>query len=363
MRGSAQAVAVVALCGLLAGVAGCSRDWAAGAETVPDPDQLVPHAREFGIVSDPWQIDEWADAVGARPSMVMAFEQWHRNRTLDEHFQEARRRGLSSFMVTWEPWAPVPADLGREAQYADQPRFNNAAIAAGKRDGYIRRFAESVASSGLIVYIRHGHEMNGNWYPWSRDPENYVLAWRRIVDIFRDAGATNAQFVFSPNPSLFMDATEWREITEQYWPGDEYVDLLGSTMISFGGTKDYPVAQFAERLELMHDMFGMDLLISELNTAAVGRVKWLTDLRTWLATEAPWVVGVVLSQAESRGQIQLGSEVGDLSWNVTTDPQTQPVVRGMIEDLTDAGVAGRVSRTSSRRRVRGQRVRGQLRKR
>jgi hypothetical protein len=319
---------------MLAGLLGCSPGREPGGGGVPAADQVETGGREFGIAGDPWHVDDWAEAVGAEPTMVMEFEQWHRDRTLETHFAQTRRLGLSSFMVTWEPWAPVPPYLGSEARYAAQPRYRNAAIAGGDLDDYIHDFAASVAGSGLTVYIRHAHEMNGDWYPWSRDPDSYVRAWRRIVDIFRAEGATNARFVFSLNPSLYLEPADWLEIAERYWPGAGYVDLLGSTMISFGGTKDYTVAEFAQRLEFMHEAFGKDLIISEVNTAAEGRVEWLADLRTWLATDAPWVAGVVLSQGESRGQVLLGDEVGDLSWNVTTDPETQPVVRGMIEDLT-----------------------------
>ncbi|MGH3679512.1 MAG: glycoside hydrolase family 26 protein [Natronosporangium sp.] len=338
MRRSARAVVAAVLCGVVAGSAGCTAAGRPGpnSDRVPAPDEVTVNAREFGILSDPWQVDEWADAVGAAPTMVMEFEQWHRNRTIDDHFAQARRQGLDSFMVAWEPWRPVPPSLGKAAQYADQPEYGNAAIAAGRLDGYIRDFARSVAASGLAVYIRYAHEMNGDWYPWSRDPDSYVLAWRRVVDIFRAAGATNATFVFSLNASIWVDDTSWREVAEQYWPGDGYVDLVGATMISFGGRKDYTVAEFAARLELMREVFGKDVMVTELNTAAQGRVRWLTDLRTWLAVDAPWVTGVVLAQAESRGQIQLGEQVGDLSWNVMTDPETQPVIRGLIDDLTGA---------------------------
>jgi mannan endo-1,4-beta-mannosidase len=289
--------------------------------------------REFGLATDPWQVNDWADAVGARPTMVMEFEHWHRARTLDSHSAQARRDGLRAFMVTWEPWEPVPVELGYDEQYAEQPQYSNAAIAAGELDAYIRAFAESVAGAGLTVYIRHAHEMNGDWYPWSRDPESYVLAWRRIVNIFRAAGASNAKFVFSLNPSLYLEPDRWQEVAEQYWPGEEYVDLLGSTMINFGGERDYSVQELAERIALMHEVFGEEILISELNTAFDGRVEWLADLRTWLAIEAPWVVGVVLAQGDSRGQVQLGPEVGDMSWNVTTDPESQPVIRGLVTDL------------------------------
>ena len=104
-------------------------------------------------------------------------------------------------------------------------------------------------------------------------------------------------------------------------------------MINFGGLKYYEVEEFTDRFALMYEEFHKPLIITEMNTAYDGRVKWLTDLRTWLVTQGSFVTGVVLAQAESRGQVHLGAQVGDLSWNVTSDPETQPVVRGMIEDL------------------------------
>ena len=216
-----------------------------GSSTVTAP------AREFGVATDPWHVDEWAAAVGARPTMVMEFEAFSRRRTIDSHFAEALRQGLSSFMVTWEPWVTVKASLGKETQYRPQPEYSNEAIAAGTWDAYVRDFARSVAGAKLRTYIRFAHEMNGDWYPWSRDPQQFVLAWRRIVDMFRAEGATNAKFVYSVNPSLWQDnRTVFQPSVMRYWPGHAYVDYVGSTMISFGGRKDYTVAEFSERLAL-----------------------------------------------------------------------------------------------------------------
>lgn len=321
-------VALTVLVAAAAGLAGC------GAESSSGSDAAPPRTRVFGVATDPWGVDEWSEAVGARPTMVMEFEAWSRNRTIDDHFAEAKRQGTTHFMITWEPWKTVSAAKGKAAQYALQPEFSNAAIAAGKRDDYIRAFARSVAASELTVYVRYAHEMNGDWYPWSRDPAQFIVAWRRVVDIFRQAGADNARFVFSMNPSLYVPDAQWQANLRRYWPGEAYVDLIGATMISFGGRKNYEVAEFVARFEQARRMFGKHLIITELNTAAEGRIKWLVDLRTWLdTTGASWVDGVVLSQAESRGAAQLGSKVGDLSWNVATDRETQPVVRGMIEDF------------------------------
>jgi len=323
----------------IAGLTGCASDKATPGASSAAAAKAAP-ARVFGVAADPWKVDDWAAAVGEKPTMVMEFEAWSRDRTIDNHFEELRRNGVQTFMLTWEPWTTVSAAEGKEAQYAEQPEFSNAAIAAGKKDAYIRAFAESIAKSGLKVYVRFGHEMNGDWYPWSRDPANYVAAWRRMVDIFREAGADNARFVFSVNPSLFEPLATWEATVRRYWPGDEYVDLLGSTMINFGGKKEYTVGEFVERFERARQLFGKKLIITEMNTAEEGRVKWLVDLRTWLATTgASWVEGVVLSQAESRGAAQLGNKVGNLSWNVTTDPETQPVIRGIIKDCQAAPAA------------------------
>lgn len=297
--------------------------------------RFLPRQRDFGVSIDPWKTDEWAATVGAKPNMVMEFEAFSRRRTLDTHLAEARRQGLRSFMVTWEPWVSVNASLGKEAQFKKQPEYSNGVVAAGNWDAYIRDFARSVAGCGLIVYMRYAHEMNGDWYPWSRDTADYVAAWRRMVDIFRAEGATNAKFVYSMNPSVWVPPAEFEKPVRDYWPGADYVDFLGSTMINFGKRKSYGVAEFAERLSLMRSYFDKEMIITELNTATEGRLKWMTDLRTWL-TEADWVRGVVLSQGESRGQAQLGDKVGDLSWNVLTDPATQPVIRGIIDDFARA---------------------------
>lgn len=331
LRRMVAAVAVIIVAA--GGVAGCTKPTVeAPLERFAKEHEVV--TRDFGIASDPWAAEDWALAVGAAPTMVMEFEQWSRNRTMDTHFVAARTKGMKSFVVSWEPWKSVAPELGKTAQHADQPDYNGAAIVSGKLDPYIRSFAQSVAKSGLTVYMRFAHEMNGDWYPWSRDPAVYAQAWRHVVDIFRAEKAVNAKWVFSLNPSPYEEAGPWLANANTYWPGAGYVDYLGSTMINFGGIKQKSVAEFAQRLLLMHQTFKKDMIITELNTAAEGRVKWMTDLRTWLITDATWVRGMVLSQAESRGKTQLGDKVGDLSWEVTSDEDTKPIVRALIEDLT-----------------------------
>ena len=82
--------------------------------------------------------------------------------------------------------------------------------------------------------MRWGHEPNGNWYAWAaanpagQTPDQYIAAWRYLVGRERKLpGKSNIRWFWCPN------ATDVRSIEgvaypmEQYWPGDEWVDLVG----------------------------------------------------------------------------------------------------------------------------------------
>jgi hypothetical protein len=180
--------------------------------------------------------------------------------------------------------------------------------------------------------------MTGNWYPWFHDPAVYVQAWRHVVDQFRSVGATNAKFIFAPSENLYQKGdADFMTLAQQYWPGPDHVDYIGTTMVNAGGQKTYSVEQFLPRLTMMRAAFGKDGFLAEVNSASTGRVKFFSDLRTWLATaDADWIKGVVLSQLPSRTQAVNGDTVGNLSWQVTDDPDTKPVIRAMVKDITGA---------------------------
>ena len=291
--------------------------------------------KEFGASTSPWDVDDWAKSVGAKPTALLLFEQFSLNRNLDKQFTEARRQHLRSIMVSWEPWTPVDASRGKAAQYAVQSQWTNKTIADGKHDAYLKLFAQSVKRSGIKVWIRYAHEMNGDWYPWSHDPANFVKAWRHVFNIFKAQNVTNARFVFSMNPSLYLSDSAFLKSVNPYWPGTGYVHAIGTTMINFGGTKTYSVSKFVHRFKIMRKYYPKDLYIAEAQTDEASRVKWLTELRNWLrSSDAGFVLGMNLSQYTSRGQEQMGDKVGNLNWSVTNDPSTKPIIRSIIATTT-----------------------------
>ena len=94
------------------------------------------------------------------------------------------------------------------------------AIATGKYDPYLQRFATSVRDFGHQVIISFGHEMNGTWYSWSKyPPQVFVQAWQRIVTIFRSADAYNVTWMWTIHHAASGILP--------FWPGYRYVDIVG----------------------------------------------------------------------------------------------------------------------------------------
>ncbi len=286
--------------------------------------------RVFGVYVDPWHIDEWAGAVGAAPQAVAKFEAFTSGRSMTGFLDESERKGIRRVLVAWEPWTPVPSALGVAAQSHQQPGYRNLDVARGAQDRYILRFARELARFRGTVYLRYAHEMNGYWYPWSDDPQAYRWAWRRIVRLFAAAGARNVRFVWSVNANLYEPARTWRATLRRYWPGDRYVDLVGTTMIDFGGAKDYPVAAFAPRLRALRRDFGKPVVLAETNVEARGAAHWLGDLRA-LLRRSPWIRAVFWSQLPSRGKVQQAG-VGIVDWDVQRVPAAAAQLRGIVRD-------------------------------
>jgi mannan endo-1,4-beta-mannosidase len=108
-------------------------------------------------------------------------------------------------------------------------------IAAGKYDGYLRRYANQVRRFHSKVGISFAHEMNGWWYPWSIPwshtaaqakaiPAELVLAWRHIHDVFTAQHAFNVIWVWTISRDGKFPG--WPPL-RAWWPGPQYVSWVG----------------------------------------------------------------------------------------------------------------------------------------
>lgn len=73
---------------------------------------------------------------------------------------------------------------------------------------------------GFPIVFRPFHEMNGNWFWWGSDnctPAEYIKLFRLTVDYLRSKKVNNLLYAWSVNVDPAFE----------YYPGDDYVDILG----------------------------------------------------------------------------------------------------------------------------------------
>jgi beta-mannanase len=166
--------------------------------------------------------------LGRRLKIVHQFFGWTDDWTV---FVRSTLQAGQIPLVTWETWTNGSVGIPLDD------------ILNGAHDAMIRTRAQSAAAAGQPFFLRWGHEMNGNWYPWdgSHNGANaaatakYVAVYHHIHDLFSAAGATGALWVFSPNvDSVPSDA--WNQWSN-YYPGDAYVDWTAFDGYNWGSVQ------------------------------------------------------------------------------------------------------------------------------
>ena len=201
-------VVIVASAVIFGGRSGPSSPVRSSAERVT---HAVAPARPAYLGVDPsghgyGPVASFAKAAGRQPNIVEYFSGWYEPFPTS-YAQTLRRHG--AFML-------VQMD----------PTFVTAKrIAAGRYDGYLSSYAESVRDFGRAVIISFGHEMNAPWYSWGyghTPPATFVDAWRHIVTLFRVEGAYNVTWLWNIN----ADRADTRPAAS-WWPGTNYVSWVG----------------------------------------------------------------------------------------------------------------------------------------
>lgn len=202
-------------------------------------------------------------------------------------------------MVTWEPFTA-----------AQTPNDVEVRIAAGQYDAYINTWAGKLkvflsGPNGIYgdaddrrAYLRLGHEMNGNWYPWSpavggNSAADYVAMWRRVVGKFDALGldATHLQWVWCVNADDVGGFT-----AESFYPGDAYVDWVAIDGYNWGASQTWsswetPAQAYDDMKSRVRAISGKPLALTEFaSTSATvtgvnvsAKSAWITDVFNYAA--------------------------------------------------------------------------------
>jgi len=208
-------------------------------------------------------------------------------------------------MITWEPkfW-----------QQNTQPDIE-VAVARGDFDNYVVGWGNNLktylaGADGVLgtaddrrAFLRFAHEMNGNWYPWSAttgqsSPSDYVNMWQRVHNLFetqcgmsRALTANTLKWVWSP---INFDVGDFK--MEQYYPGDNYVDWVGTTGFNWGTSESWSgwwgvTELYAVTIPRLRAIVNNNkpVAITEYSTVTAGqgiagKSAWVTDLFAFIQT-------------------------------------------------------------------------------
>ncbi|MHA7280458.1 OpgC domain-containing protein [Arthrobacter sp. MDT2-2] len=218
---------------------------------VEDPTDLT-EGRYFGPELD-WSSDNaraYADRTGITPSFF--------SRPIPYPLDDAAERDLFDL-------ARQQAPLGSLAMVTLEPRKPLDELT----DDDARHLADTLERISnefrTAFFLRFAPEMNGTWFGWGQQPDEYVDAFGTVADAVH-AGAPGAAMVWSPSYAAgypFTEAygaVEGRQsgaVTrldtngnglidtgddpyEPYYPGDDAVDWVGLTMYHYGSYEQRP---------------------------------------------------------------------------------------------------------------------------
>ena len=240
------------------------------------------------------QIAQYNGAAGKRISVVTWFASAYENGRMTSWRQNyasslarvQRLKALSLIKFSTQDYA-----FNSTRKMADLK-----AIAGGQWDDYFIEAAHTVKDFGSPVFISIDHEMNGTWYPYSQaypgsstTAADYVAAWRRIVTLFRQSGANNAAFVWSPNVPDVGGVSY-----ASYYPGDSFVDWVGVSFYSGNSMSamDDIYRQLAPRKPFFITEWATSPTKSQYNTFFPGDVEWVRQFFAALETRYPRVKAI-----------------------------------------------------------------------
>jgi hypothetical protein len=274
------------------------------------------------------RIRDVEQAIG-RPFDIISFYQTWGDREEDRFPRQlmrtvAQHEGMA--MITWEPWLSEFQRNRGEPGYGSRTDLRE--VVGGTYDAYIREWAREASIFGRVFLLRFAHEMNNPQYPWSTEagnrPEDFVAAWRHVWSIFREEGARNVVWVWSP----------WGAPPQSLYPGGEYVDWVGVSVFNYGV---YAEGGGWQSFEYVYDpiyraalRFERPIMIAELGSVSLGgnQAQWYGAAMERITTRYPRTGAIVLFN----NPVDRTFPGAVIDWSIDSNPDVLDVFRRHAAD-------------------------------
>ncbi|WP_049782656.1 glycoside hydrolase family 26 protein [Maribacter sp. HTCC2170] len=144
--------------------------------------------------------------------------------------------------ISWHPDNPVT----KKSAWDPSPAVSQVlegGLLSPKYRAWLTRIAGFIKSlktksgKSIPVVFRPYHEMNGSWFWWGQGnctPKDFKLLWRETFEFF-----TNTHNVHNLLYCYSSDAVKSEKEYLDFYPGDDYVDILGMDLYHKNGTSEY----------------------------------------------------------------------------------------------------------------------------
>lgn len=258
-------------------------------------------------------IKEWERKTGHRNDIVSFYQAWGPESIDKFPFNKLDnliiKRGTTP-MITWEPWSSTFQEFKNDSLLSKNKGVMKA-IAQGRFDFYLEKYALKIKELHGPVFIRFAHEFDNPFYSWSatggNSPEDFIKAHQYIVDFFALHGVSNVAWVWNPWKSENMDA---------YYPGDEYVDWVGVTGLNYGFAASdsnwYSFKDLYKPFSEKSKLYKKPVMIAEFGSVSYGgnQKKWIDDAMLSIETDFKEIKSVVFFYSAQ-----------DDNWNTTWRPE------------------------------------------
>lgn len=152
-----------------------------------------------------------------------------------------------------------------------------------KYELWVKRLADFIKSlkykgKEIPIILRPFHEMNGDWFWWgdvSSSPSDYVTLWKKTINLFKDKHQVH-QILYAYSPNAVKD----KESYLKYYPGDDYVDILGIDIYDHQDSENY-IQAVQSNLSILKEiatekqkLFGF----TETGQEKITNEKWFTQI-------------------------------------------------------------------------------------
>ncbi len=208
---------------------------------------------------------------GAKPKLIMVFKDWE-SLLSESEIKDVYKQDCQLF-ITLEPW---DASSKKGIDYKD--------LLKGRYNSYLSQLAHQIQTIKEPVWLRFGHEMNGDWYPWNTNKIGkgaYASMAVYIKDFFTRYGVKNIKWVHSINWEN-VPANN-KGVLESY-PGDSYADYIGIDGYNWGTTQSWSKWKsfdelFGPAIREIKQKLNKPILITEFGTTGRkgNKAKWIKD--------------------------------------------------------------------------------------